>query len=251
MSGGKLDPRLRFLQEQSAAERADLAESIRVVAVETANRGVRIDVLLRCRKAPGTKMPRSVEKKLTDLGVTVRSLVDGPTIIVSGSVLVGCLDALLEEDWIEVIEASKQLFPELDLSGADVGVRPLQTVAPTVRGRNVLVGVIDGGIDFRHDDFRLPDGTSRYPVPLGSDGRVGSRWPGAVRARVHEDKPGCRPANRSCSSSDRSHRPGRARHSCGRHCGWKRSKVERTVHGHGPGRRSGDRRSAKRRGDAR
>jgi len=139
---------------------------------------VTVDVLLRCRKAPGTKVPWSVERKLTDLGVTIRSLVDGPAIVVSGSVPVDGLDALLEEDWIEVIEASKQLFPELDLSGADVGVRPLQTVVPTVRGTNVLVGVIDGGIDFRHDDFRLPDGTSRIrflwdqAAPSVAGGRV-------------------------------------------------------------------------------
>jgi len=161
MSDGKLDPRLRFLQEESAAERAELAESIRLRPAGRARGVVSIEVLLRCRKAPGTKVARSVERKLEALGVTVLSVVEGPAFVVSGSVPVDQLDVLLEEDWIEVIEASKQLFSELDLSGADVGVRPLQTVVPTVRGRNVLVGVIDGGIDFRHADFRLPDGTSR------------------------------------------------------------------------------------------
>lgn len=161
MSNGKLDPRLRFLQEESAAERAELAESIRLGPAETTRRVVGVEVLLRCRKAPGTKVARSVERKLTALGMTVRSVVEGPAFVVSGSVPVDQIEALLEEDWIEVIEASKQLFPELDLSCGDVGVRPLQTVIPTVRGTNVLVGVIDGGVDFRHDDFRLPDGTSR------------------------------------------------------------------------------------------
>ena len=161
MHEGKIDPRLRFLKEQTSTERAEFAESMRLGPIETVRRVARIDVLLQVHKARGTKAPRSVEKKLGDLGVTVRSIVDGPTIVVSGSVSIDQLDDLLAEDWLDIIEAPKQLFPELDLSGADVGVRPLHTVVPTVRGTNVLVGVIDGGIDFRHDDFRLPDGTSR------------------------------------------------------------------------------------------
>ena len=161
MNEGKLDPRLRFLQEQSAGERVEFAESVRLSAVSTARRLVSIDVLLRCRKGPGTKTARSIEQKLTKLGVKVRSVVDGPEVVVSGTVPVNRLEDLLQEDWIELVEASKQLFPDLDRSGMDVGVRTLQTVAPAVRGRNVLVGVIDSGIDFRHDDFRLTDGSSR------------------------------------------------------------------------------------------
>lgn len=178
MNEGKLDPRLRFLQEQSAEERVEFAESVRLGSVSTARRMVSVDVLLRCRKGPGTKTVRRIEQKLTALGVNVRSVVDGPTVVVSGSVPVNYLKDLLQEDWIELIEASKHLFPDLDRSGADVGVRTLHTVAPTVRGTNVLVGVIDSGIDFRHDDFRLPDGSSRIrflwdqSAPSVSGGRV-------------------------------------------------------------------------------
>lgn len=161
MKEGKLDPRLRFLQEQPAEERAAFIESARLGRSSTAARVASIDVLLRVRKGPGTKTPQSVERKLAALGVEVLSVVDGPVIVVSGSVPVNRLDALVEEDWVEVIEASKQLFPDLDRSGADVSIRPLQTLPPTLRGNNVLVGIIDTGIDFRHDDFRLPDGTSR------------------------------------------------------------------------------------------
>lgn len=161
MNEGKLDPRLRFLQEQSAEERVEFAESVRLSSVSTARRLVSIDVLLRCRKKAGTKTAQSIDKKLTAMGCKVRSVVDGPEVVVSGSVPVNRLEELVQEDWIELIEGSKQLFPDLDLSGVDVGARILQTVAPTVRGRNVLVGIIDSGIDFRHDDFRLPDGSSR------------------------------------------------------------------------------------------
>src|SRR6185312_4779612 len=161
MNEGKLDPRLRFLQEQTTEERIEFVESARLASVSTARRVVSIDVLLRCRKGPGTKAVRSIEKKLTALGVNVRSVIDGPVVIVGGSVPVNRIEDLLQEDWIEVVEASKQLFPDLDRSGPDVGVRTLQTIAPTLRGTNVLVGIVDSGIDFRHDDFRLPDGSSR------------------------------------------------------------------------------------------
>jgi len=161
MNEGKLDPRLRFLQEQTAEERVEFAESVRMRSVSTARRLVSIDVLLRCRKGPGTKIASSIEKKLTAFGVKVRSVVDGPEVVVSASVPVNQLEILLQEDWIELIEATKQLFPDLDRSGIDVGIRTLQTVAPAVRGANVLVGIVDSGIDFRHDDFRLPDGSSR------------------------------------------------------------------------------------------
>lgn len=177
MNEGKLDPRLRFLQEQTADERAEFAESVRLAparatrsftlgaakgtAKGAARRVTSIDVLLRCRKGPGVKTAQSVRRKLTALGVEVRSMVDGPAVVVSGGVPVNRLEDLLAEDWIEVIEGSKQLFPDLDLTGADVGVRSVQTVPPTLRGAGVLVGIIDTGIDFKHDDFRLPDGTSR------------------------------------------------------------------------------------------
>lgn len=178
MSDAKLDPRLRFLQEQSAPEQADFVESIRVGRVETTQRVATITVLLRCRKATGTKTAKGIEKKLTTLGVNVHSVVDGPAVIVSGGVPIDQLDALVAEDWVELIEASKEMFADLDLSGVDVVVRPLQTMTPTVRGTKVLVGVIDGGIDFRHDDFRLADGTSRIrflwdqAVPSVAGGRV-------------------------------------------------------------------------------
>ena len=178
MKEGKLDPRLRFLQEEAATERAELADSLRISRVGAARRVTAIEVLLRIQRGPGTRTQSSVEKKLAALGVKVRSVVEGPSFVVSGTIGVNNLEELSEENWVEVIESSKQLFPELDLSGADVGVRPLQTIPPTLRGNNVLVGVVDGGIDFKHDDFRLPDGTSRIrflwdqTVPSVSGGRV-------------------------------------------------------------------------------
>lgn len=183
MSATKLDPRLRFLQEQEHGEHAEAAVGMRLAAVKVTRRVVNVEVLLRCRKIRGTKTVKAVNDKLTDLGVAIRTLVDGPEIIAAGTVALDQMEEVLAEDWIEEMEASHRLFADLDLSGADVGVRPLQTVPPTVRGANVLVGIVDGGIAFHHDDFRLPDGTSRIrflwdqaaaqapggPVPFGRE----------------------------------------------------------------------------------
>lgn len=161
MHNGKMDPRLRFLQDQSTNERSEFFESTRIARRSTTRSVTTVDVLVRCRKSSGTKTRSAVERKLRTVGFTVQSVVEGPSFIVSGSIGIDQLDELLSENWIELVEASHQLFPDLDISGADVSVRPLQTVSPTVRGINVLVGIIDGGIDFSHDDFRLPDGSSR------------------------------------------------------------------------------------------
>lgn len=161
MTESKLDPRLRALQQQPAAERAEFADSMRLSAARSGTRFVQADVLLRVRKGRGTKTTRTVERKLTDLGVNVRTIVDGPDMVVSGTVAIDQLDSLLAEDWIELVESSQRMYADLDVSGADVGIRPLHTVTPTVRGTNVLVGIVDGGIDFSHDDFRLSDGSSR------------------------------------------------------------------------------------------
>jgi hypothetical protein len=92
VSEGKLDPRLRFVQEQSVDERAEFLEALRLGPAEAATAVASVEVLLRCRKAPGTKMPRTVEKKLAELGVSVLSSVDGPAIVVSGLVPLDQLD---------------------------------------------------------------------------------------------------------------------------------------------------------------
>jgi hypothetical protein len=97
VSEGKLDPRLRFVQEQSAGERAEFLEALRLGPAEAAPAVASVEVLLRCRKAPGTKTPRTVEKKLADLGVSVLSSVDGPAIVVSGLVPLDQLEELLAD----------------------------------------------------------------------------------------------------------------------------------------------------------
>ena len=102
--------------------RSEFAESMRLMAARGGTRVLQADVLLRVRKGRGTKTPKTVERKLTDLGVNVRTIVDGPDMVVSGTVAIDQLNSLLDEDWIELVESSQRMYADLDISGADVGI---------------------------------------------------------------------------------------------------------------------------------
>jgi len=63
------------------------------------------------------------------------------------------------------IEASHPVAPRLDVSVPATRADALRTGLPGAwtggTGRGVIVGIVDDGVDFRHRDFRKPDGTTR------------------------------------------------------------------------------------------
>lgn len=63
------------------------------------------------------------------------------------------------------MEAARTLVPRLDVSVPATRADALRTGTPQNwtggTGRNVIVGVVDDGLDFRHRDFRKADGTTR------------------------------------------------------------------------------------------
>ena len=63
-------------------------------------------------------------------------------------------------DGIYVGEAH-ELHTLLDQSAVAAGAVAARAADPTFDGRGVVVGIVDTGIDFTHDDFRHPDGTTR------------------------------------------------------------------------------------------
>jgi subtilisin family serine protease len=156
----KLDPRLRYVLAETDRPVGELADSLRLARDEHTPPDS-VEVLIRCAKKKGVRTAHSVGEKLQDAGVEVVSLVAGPEFVVTGSVPVDRLQELAGQDWVAEVEAARELFLDLDLSGVDVRVRPVQMLPPPLRGQGVLVGVVDGGIDFTHDDFRNADGTSR------------------------------------------------------------------------------------------
>ena len=116
-------------------------ESVRMACAATAPGLETVEVLLRCRQGTGTKTQASVTKKLKNLGFHIHSLVEGSTFVASGTISLDQIEDLLAEDWVEAVESSHQMYCDLDLSGLEVGFRPLQTVVPTIRGTNVLMMV--------------------------------------------------------------------------------------------------------------
>lgn len=66
-----------------------------------------------------------------------------------------------ESPGVAYVEASAPMRPHLDTSIPEINVDLLHGAGYNLRGSGVLVAIFDSGIDFTHDDFRNPDGTSR------------------------------------------------------------------------------------------
>jgi len=146
----KLDPRLRvLLDRRSTMTTREAARRVRVGVTDEDS----VEVLLRTRGMP--------KGALEAHGASVHVVVEGAESIASVAVPASSLSALAGEEWVHEIEASRELFPELDLSIPECHANAVHSLAPSVRGRGVLVGIIDAGIDFKHKDFCNGDGTSR------------------------------------------------------------------------------------------
>lgn len=71
------------------------------------------------------------------------------------------IDTIASEDMITYIEKPKQLFYQVQEGKRAACVSSLQVRKPSLSGQNILVGLIDSGIDYTHPDFMNPDGTTR------------------------------------------------------------------------------------------
>ncbi len=71
------------------------------------------------------------------------------------------LDALAAVPGIVSISAARMLQASLDMAVPATNVDDVWNGAPAYTGTGVLIGIIDSGIDFTHDDFRHTDGTTR------------------------------------------------------------------------------------------
>lgn len=148
-----VDPLLRRLaaqrQDKSGAPALGLE---RLIAVEeTADAAdPRISVLLR------------LDGPLPDLG-GVPGLVVGSVRgdIATARLPLSALPRLESVAGIGRIEAARRLRPLLDLAVPAGKVDQVWTGAPAYTGDGVLVGVVDSGLDWQHDDFQNADGTTR------------------------------------------------------------------------------------------
>jgi subtilisin family serine protease len=95
------------------------------------------------------------------------------------TVPIGSLEALARLESVVYVQASRPLRPANDVSVPETGATQARTDYG-VSGGGVVVGYIDSGIDFTHDDFRNADGSTRVeylldlsdPGDLNSDGTL-------------------------------------------------------------------------------
>jgi subtilisin family serine protease len=86
--------------------------------------------------------------------------------IISTSVSLDQLYALAALPRVFFVEAVKRYRPTLDRSIPDVRANLVRSRNPDgsfsgTTGKGVIIGIIDSGVDWRHLDFRKPDGTTR------------------------------------------------------------------------------------------
>ena len=104
-----------------------------------------------------------------DLG-ELRALGAQPTVrigTITGAIVpVSSLAALSNLPTVERIEAARIQTATNDLARIDSGADLARDPLPGYDGSGVVVGIIDTGIDFTHEDFLHPDGTTRIKALL-------------------------------------------------------------------------------------
>jgi subtilisin family serine protease len=111
--------------------------------------------------------------------------------VAAGYAKVNDLEALESVEDDVIVEAAHVVYPELNVSVPEAWNRPAGWSGPEPAGDDVVVGIIDSGIDVTHPSFRTPAGTTRvvrlwdqaiYAPPLSGPPAAypyGSEWDSA------------------------------------------------------------------------
>ncbi|MFQ5454783.1 MAG: S8 family serine peptidase [Nitrospirota bacterium] len=153
---GKLDLHIHRFAEQSP-EKIERAKGLGVIMPKTEAEIPYIHVFIRFRGELAG---------IDELGGKIWSLHRN---IASIEIPVTAIPALEDMDNIISVSAVRQLQPLLDIGAQEVKVvgdppSPRASQSPPyngLTGSGVIVGIIDTGIDFTHNDFRKDDGTTR------------------------------------------------------------------------------------------
>ena len=163
----KLDPFLRRIALGSEKHQGPIAEKLPARSREVMRAlppFVRAErdaadpiVYVKARLAPGRDT--ALDRRLQALGVTVRSRAGD---IVSLAVPVSSLDDLAALDAIASLRAARAYRLQNDVSTSDAFTASrTENATFASAGQNVIVAVIDTGIDWTNPDFRNADGTTR------------------------------------------------------------------------------------------
>ena len=133
----KLDPILKRLV---ALPTVDIPPSIKPVITQAGGEP-RIDVFIRSSGGITFSTP----------GVIVKSVIGH---IIVASVPVSVLEALAEESHVQSLHAPKVWASTLDKSVHETTADTVRSNY-SVKGKDIIIGVIDTGIDWQHPDFRM------------------------------------------------------------------------------------------------
>jgi subtilase family protein len=164
----KLDLFLRPFLNATLVERVNRAPAVEM-ADEAVGRPLGSVIMLR-REAgrPGTWV--DVFVSLTARDVDAIQAVSGEVAVQAGSLVgarvpLAALASLAADSRVRYVQAARRLELYNDAAIQDIGAAPVRWRRGTrflgTTGRRVIVGTFDTGIDWRHDDFRNPDGSTR------------------------------------------------------------------------------------------
>lgn len=150
----KIDPQLEFLVENNVASLRPSESVGELSAMESL--GV----------AVGASSPSAIvlvefdgdPAALEAVGLKIRSISGD---VVTGVIAIDKVEKLSAVEHVRRLESTREMRSELDLSVLEVKADVVHTGPPGRRGTGVIVGVVDSGIDFTHENFRKSDGTSR------------------------------------------------------------------------------------------
>ncbi|MDP3775913.1 MAG: S8 family peptidase [Gemmatimonadales bacterium] len=164
----KLDPLLRPFRDADVVARANGVTRVEDVAAAVGLPSANQIVLTR---GPGrVEMFVDAFISLTDSIPGLIEAVGGEVRVLAGSLIgarlpLSALAGLEGDPRVRYIQAAHYVRLRNDLAMVDIRANLVRSVSGTTftgaTGSNVIVGILDTGIDFRHGDFRNPDGTSR------------------------------------------------------------------------------------------
>ncbi len=148
-----LDSRLKFLRE-AASSRPQL-ESLEGtgrfgVSIESETETL-VRVLVQASEPADEQALANAGLRITSRGGDVYA----------GEISLTNLEKLDQLDGVVLVESSRPMSAELDASLPEIRANLVHTGPPGRRGAGVIVGVIDSGIDWRHQSFRNALGQTR------------------------------------------------------------------------------------------